>query len=277
MEYFIYCDESVSKGRYYSDFYGGALVRSKDFDTVKSILDNKKAELNLFNEIKWTKVTEAYLDKYKQMMDTFFDLIRQDKVKIRIMFRQNAKVATNLSREQIDNGFHLLYYQFVKHAFGLKYHRESFTNGDTYIRLYFDRLPNTNAQNETFKSHIYDLQNLRDFQTAKIKIRMEDIVEIDSKEHSILQCVDIILGAMAFRLNDMHLEKPNGARCRGKKTIAKEKLYRHILSLIRTLERPNFNIGDSTGGKSIARWEERYRHWKFIPREFTEDSSKYKH
>ncbi len=31
MQYIIYCDESVKRGDYFSNFYGGALVRSNDF------------------------------------------------------------------------------------------------------------------------------------------------------------------------------------------------------------------------------------------------------
>ena len=39
MEYYIYCDESLSKGRLFSHFYGGALVRSYDYDEVKAALE----------------------------------------------------------------------------------------------------------------------------------------------------------------------------------------------------------------------------------------------
>ena len=53
MEYVIYCDESLGKGQYYSDFFGGALVKSSDFENVKAILESHKAALNLNNEIKW--------------------------------------------------------------------------------------------------------------------------------------------------------------------------------------------------------------------------------
>ena len=122
MEYIIYCDESITKGQYFSDFYGGALVRSSDFNQVKQILDSKKQELNLFNEIKWTKVSAQYLDKYQQMMTLFFDLIREDKIKIRIKFRQNALVHININKKQDDNSFHLLYYKYEKHSYGLIYH-----------------------------------------------------------------------------------------------------------------------------------------------------------
>ena len=67
-------------------------------------------------------------------------MIREDRIKVRIMFSQNAQVPVNLSKENIENGFHVLYYQFVKHAFGLKYHEDT-PREDTYLRLYFDRLP----------------------------------------------------------------------------------------------------------------------------------------
>ena len=74
MEYTIYCDESISNGKYYSDFYGGVLVRSSDLEFVKHSIDEKKKELNLFGEIKWTKVSENYLQKYMQIMTLFLIL-----------------------------------------------------------------------------------------------------------------------------------------------------------------------------------------------------------
>ena len=61
MEYLIFCDESLLKGQFFSHFYGGALVRSKDYEDVRKALEEKKQELNLFGEIKWTKVTATYL------------------------------------------------------------------------------------------------------------------------------------------------------------------------------------------------------------------------
>jgi hypothetical protein len=52
MEYVIYCDESLGKGQYYSDFFGGALVKSCDFEPAKAALEALKTELNLKGEIK---------------------------------------------------------------------------------------------------------------------------------------------------------------------------------------------------------------------------------
>lgn len=206
------------------------------------------------------------------MMDTFFDFIRVDKIKLRVMFRQNAMIP-NVTPEQQENGFHLLYYQFIKHAFGLMYPKNE---QEVYLRLYFDKLPDSKVKNELFLSHIFGLQSIKDFEKAKLKIRREDIVEVVSHDHVVLQCMDIVLGAMAWRLNDGHKEKPTGEKRRGKRTIAKEKLYKHILGLIRSFY-PNFNIGINMDGfPEKNRWTMPYRHWKFTPKDFSIDPSKYK-
>lgn len=274
-EYFIYCDESVEKGKFYSDFYGGALVESTHYDEIITALSDKKAELNLLKEVKWSKVSSTYLEKYMHLVDEYFNFIKSGKIKIRLMFRQSAFEAINLTDHQKDNGFFLLYYQFIKHAFGFSSMPESEIKHQKFLRLFFDELPDNKLRCEEFKSKIYGLQSLNQFVHAKISIRREDIVDVDSSKHVILQCMDIILGSMAFRLNNMHLVKPEGSRTRGKKTIAKEKLYKHILGHIRQIT-PNFNIGISTGGDTDNRWLDSYRHWNFRPKDHRVDESKFK-
>ncbi len=70
--YRIYADESVSNGKYYSNFYGGALVKTTNIPEIEKALNDKKEELNLNGEIKWTKVTENYLEKYTEIINLFF-------------------------------------------------------------------------------------------------------------------------------------------------------------------------------------------------------------
>ena len=83
----------------------------------------------------------------------------------------------------------------------------------------------------------------------------------------LLQCTDLIIGAMQFRLNDKHLEKPPGSRIRGKRTRAKLALYETIRGRINGL-RPGFNIGITTGhdADKANRWRHAYRHWLFESR-----------
>ena len=274
-ELLIYCDESIKRGPFYSNFYGGICVDSEHVNQIIDVLETQKLALNLHKEVKWTKVTVPYLDKYVQLIDVLFDLLESDVLKIRIMFSHNVNVPTGLSSYDRDHSYFLLYYQFIKHAFGLQYANPEME--PLYVRTYFDQLPDRKEKRELFQNHIYALQSLEHLSRAGIKIRRRDIVEVDSKNHVLLQCLDIVLGAMAFRLNDMHKAKPIGRHRRGKRTIAKGELYKHIQKRIQQIY-PNFNIGISTGTKGdIAnRWEHPYRHWKFIPKDFKTDDTFYK-
>lgn len=274
-ELIIYCDESDAAGKFYSDFYGGVLVKSKDLDYVKTAISKKKLALHLHGEVKWQKVTSNYLDKYKELVDLYFALTREGKLKTRIMFTQNCHVPQGLDKYHYENKYFLLYYQFIKHAFGLRYSNSS--QHLLNVRLYFDKLPDTTEKSELFKDHIHGLNRYREFQKSRINIPRDQIAEVVSHDHDILQCLDIILGSIQFRLNDKHKEKPPGEYRRGKKTIAKERLYKHINNNIREIY-PNFNIGISTGvhGKTSNRWQHPYRHWLFIPSSVKLDLNKTK-
>ena len=260
-QYLIYSDESYIKGQYFSNFYCGALVEYNKLKKINDILNKKKEELHLFGEIKWSKVTATYLNKYTEIINLYFDFIKRNDIKIRIMFRQNAYVFEQLPKEKYENQFQLLYYQFIKNSFGLDFCNEFPNKNIVQLKLYFDQLPDTIEKNNEFKEHILYLNNLFD---SNIFIKKEDIVEVNSKSHVILQCMDIILGAMNFRLNDLHKVKVEGTNKRGKTTIAKEKLYKTILSHIKEIH-PYFNIGISTtlNGDYRNLWYDPYRHWRF--------------
>lgn len=275
MEYFIWCDESVKKGRYFSNFYGGILVKSKDLRFVQRKIMEVRDKEGLYNEIKWQKVTEHYWEKYRSVIDIFFDLLESEKIKMRIMFTQNSNKPLNLSNEQLEDEFFILYYQFFKHAFGLS--KSNKTTSPIYIRAYFDALPDKIEKNNLFKEFIKGLEREHKFQLARIKFRKDAITEVKSHEHILLQVMDVVLGSMAFRLNDLHREIPIGKKRRGKRTIAKEKLYKHILIRIQKLKK-GFNIGKSTGMANgiDSLWEDSYRHWNFVPYEHEVDKSQHK-
>jgi hypothetical protein len=265
-EFILFCDESDRRGKYYSNFYGGVIVGSSHYQRITNRLNEKKAELNLYQEVKWEKVTEQYLEKYEELIRVFFEEVARGNLRVRIMFRQNAHLPKGLSREQVEWEYYLLYYQFVKHAFGLEHASESIR-----LRLYFDQFPDTAERSEQFKGFLLGLTKTKTWRA--IDIKKEDITEVDSRDHVLLQCLDVALGSMSFRLNDKHKEIPAGARKRGKRTIAKEKLYKIILEEIRKI-RPGFNIGVSTRTQQFAdRWKLPYMHWSFVPSEEVFDSS----
>lgn len=265
VEYIVYCDESASKGKHFSDFYGGALVISTDLPHVTSEIAAKKKALNFGGEVKWGKVTWSYAEKYIALVDCLFDLVAAGKIKLRIMFRQNTIRHRRLTKRHHEDKYFILYYTFIKWGFGLD--RSPIHAGGVNLRVYLDKIPDTQTRVEKFRSFIVRLSQRPELRARNIRIRREDVTDVNSHEHDILQCLDIVLGSMNFRLNDLHLEKPIGSKRRSQRTRAKERVYKHINQRIREIY-PNFNIGISTGQRDFeSRWRDPYRHWRLVPAE----------
>lgn len=225
-EYILFCDESDKYGEYYSHFYGGLIVGASQYMRVTQRLNDTKRRLNINGEVKWQKVAQAYLPKYTELIHSFFEEVAAGHVRVRVMFHQNARKAKRLTLEQVANSYYLLYYQFIKHAFGLQHVPVDPEGMPTHLRLYFDQFPDTGEQVERFKGFIHGLQMSVPFRNASICIRREDITEVRSHDHVLLQCLDVVLGAMSFRLNNKHKEMPPGQKRRGARTRAKESLPR---------------------------------------------------
>ena len=273
MRYVIYCDESDDKGQFFSNFYGGALLREADRQAIEAELNAVKAEHNLNGEAKWTKISEYNEEAYRALVDKAFQFLAAGLLKIRIMFTQNINQVKHLQYEE-GAAYFKLYYQFIKHAFGLEYcNPERATEVTCAVLL--DQAPDTAEKLDNFKNYLAAVSNLAGFQNARVKISKADIAEVDSSQHVILQVVDVILGSMQFRLNELHKAIPAGKKRRGKRTRAKERVYQHISVRVRELY-PNFNIGTSTGHAEgiAARWLHPYRHWRFEPKGAIQDHSR---
>jgi hypothetical protein len=264
MRYYIFCDESVNKGQLYSNFYGGLLINTNDFSEADKILsDIIKDDQDSIGEIKWSKVNEYNLSIYKNIMLALFGLVGNGYIKLRIMFVQNRVKGKPYTDYHKEHEYHLLYYQFIKHAFGLRHLQGT---ERAHLEFFFDDIPDKKEKNAKFKSYIYGIQFLPEFGDSVVSYTRRDINEVDSKHHILLQCLDVVLGAMSFRLNKLNLVKDPITGKRGKRTRAKEKLYKFILEQIRII-RPNFNIGVTSGRKEVrSAWADEYRHWSFKPK-----------
>lgn len=256
----IWLDESDKHGSYYSNFYGGILVVSKHRAEVLRRMTKIKEELGIVDEIKWQKVNAYYYEKYVKLVDELFEMGKAGMLKIRIFFRHN-QFEPELTPEKRKEEYPILYYQFIKYAFGLV-----FANDTEGIRLYLDEIPLNQSDKQNFVSHLYSLNNDSEFKEKGIRFVDKGISEVDSKSHLPLQFVDVILGAICFKLNEKDKLKSDGDERPGKRTILKLKLYKHINQKIREIY-PDFNIGISTPIKLESdRWFQVYRHWSFKPK-----------
>ncbi len=260
----IYCDESDDKGKYFSHFYGGLAVDDSKREPIEKELQSVKDRLNFQGEAKWSKIGPGHEARYIALVDAFFDLVANKRIKVRVMFMQNIYSAVDLEDYHVENQYFILYYHFVKHAFGLQ-HANPVRDRKLAVQLRFDELPENKDRCDNFKKYLAGLSNFPPFAEAKIIVPISEIAQIDSRKHILAQCLDIVLGSIQFKLNDKHKEKPEGSRRRGKKTVAKEKVYRHINSRIRQIY-PHFNVGTSTARPDQdSTWKHEYRHWSFVP------------
>jgi Protein of unknown function (DUF3800) len=271
-QYIIYCDESEDKGRFCSNFYGGALIEASQRQLIEAALN--EAKQGITGEAKWTKITEQDEEHYVRFALKFLELVQAGRIKMRVMFTQNIHSTDHVQYEEQDAKFYKLYYQFIKHAFGLMFCNP---DGDDVVRvsLYLDDAPDTEAALDNFKNYLASLTVLPEFFQARIIVDKDAIAEVDSKEHAIMQAVDVILGAIQFRLNELNKAIPQGKRRRGKRTRAKERVYKAINKKLRSMY-PGFNIGVTTGqteGKHV-RWSHLYRHWCFKPLQSVMDHSR---
>lgn len=268
--YIIYCDESDTKGRFYSHFYGGALIKASAQLRLEDELQALKDELNIFSgEMKWQRVTESYRDKYIAFTNAIFDIIDRGDMKIRIMFTQNRWVPL-LDDYQIDNEYFLLYHQFLKHAFGLRYC--SSVDRPASAAVLLDDVPHNAVKFDQFRTYLSGLSDFPIWRRAGFSIAKSDIAEVASKDHNLMQALDVVLGAVQSRLNEKHTKPIPPARHRSKRALAKQAVYDTMKRRIWALY-PNFNVGITTGTASgpSDRWAHPYRHWLFIPNNSEED------
>lgn len=260
----IYCDESAKKGPHFSNFYGASVVRSEHVHLVETEIRGCIQRLGITCEIKWNNISPSTCDRFIELADLFFDQIEAGHIKYRAMFTHNVHVPIGLDDEQRRNRYFLLYYQLIRNGIGLQFYRSEY--GPRDVQLIFDQFPKHGEYATRFRDFLRKL-NPRVLAPNGLALRDENIGEAKSHDHPILQCTDLLIGAMNFRLNDLHKAKPPGQHRRGKKTIAKEKVFKRISARIRQIY-PHFNIGISTGsqGDLTNRWRHPYRHWVLVPK-----------
>lgn len=252
--YIIVCDESEKEAKNFSYFYGGAIVEESKYDVVGDAINKQKKELGL-HEVKRTKITEKNCDDYIKVMKTFFDFVSNGDVKIRVMFAPNNELQRLKKYE--NHSYTKFYYTFIINAFGI-----FFAEKNLNLRLILDDLPDTKGQCDIFKKCLINkIKHNKQDMVAKrpnvndVVLSSHRISEVDSKDHPILQCVDVIVGLVEFALNQTEEEIQKSKRAQ-----ARQKVLGYVLSRICQIH-PDFNI--SQGIPKLfnkTAWDKKYMH-----------------
>ena len=144
---YIWLDESDRHGEFYSNFYGGILIPSRHHREVLARMRSIVEATGIKDEVKWQKVNDFHYDKYLHLVDELFDMAKEDKLKIRIFFRHNQYAPSRLTPEERKADYPMLYYQFIKYAFGLPYAEEGELES---LTLFLDEVPLRQSDKEDF-------------------------------------------------------------------------------------------------------------------------------
>ncbi len=252
-KYTIVCDESDQKPQKdYKYFFGGAMLLEKDYERIGKLIDDFKTKLGL-HEMKRTKITPRNASNYIKVLKLFFTFVKNGEIKLRVMFAPFDQILTTIPKSE--NHTYINFYRtFIKNAFNIFYCGEDFK-----LRLVFDELPEEPLECCEFKHHLVeDIDTNKDDRSLnRVYLKLEDIEEVDSKKHPILQCVDVIIGCIEYALNLKEGEQPS-RRSFGRQQVF-DAIHEEILSII-----PNFNLTTTTLPMySQDGWNRPYAHFVY--------------
>jgi hypothetical protein len=266
--YTVYADEAWTHDdrlRFWR-FYGGAMMLSSNRDRIEAELRAVKRRVGLHGEVKWTEVRPNKWKRFALIVDRFFDFVDSGDIRLRYMWLdQMFQEPERLTEYHREFGYYILYYFFLVFGFGLPWH-----DGDQPILIEFhpDELPDELSKRSDFTRFLMRCHRSARFDNLS-EFRIIDVGEVTSRDHLILQCVDLIIGAVGAKLNKTLIQKgPSGRRF--ERTIVKELLYKHIRQRIGDIDMRergtrHFSVGVNTGtGSDFAnRWRHKFRQWNF--------------
>lgn len=187
---YIYADESSQDAQQFM-LLGGIAVRAHLLKEIEQAFSNLRVQTNMTRELKWSKVTNQKTEEYRRFIDLFFELLGSGKLSFHCMILDSTKIKHKQFSESYELGFYKFFYQFLLHSFGKRYGH----NNDLYVFL---------DQRQTG----YKLDDLRTIlnngmkSSCNIDRRPFRLVEFaDSKQSTIVQVADIILGAVGYLKN----------------------------------------------------------------------------
>lgn len=264
-DYIIIADESVKTGKNYCDYFGGCMLRSKDHDLFTRKLSAKKKELGLRHELHWKHIGLDDADRAKDVLRVFFEGVEQGNIRLRIMFRKNTDVPSTpkYSKWNHSKRFFVAYYLFLTVAFGLN--APDAEDANAVLQLYLDELTKNKYRKEF--NHYLQAGGPDASNGPKVNIPVGNITFSRSCDRTLIQCVDLVLGAVQSYLEEKYIPIDRRASDTPKKTAAKSDLCDFIFEQIRRIE-PNFVPGESTkwGNDDHFNWHTNFKQWRFVPR-----------
>ncbi len=186
----LYCDESRQDLFYNKNvisdtnkyiFIGGVMINRNDRIEIKNKINDlkRKYNLNIKTELKWNRVTERYLNLYKDMIDLYISY----NINFRTICIDSSKIDLKYHNDSAELGFYKFYYQLLNNWISSDLKYTIYTD----IKTYSD--PNV----------LNDLKRCLNNKNHPNSI--EKVYAIESHESVFLQLEDILMGATSYKMN----------------------------------------------------------------------------
>lgn len=202
MNFEVYCDESglealSRKEEHLYSAIGGIWLPETNRDDLKNGIKAIKEKYGIQGELKWQKLSPAYFELYKDIIDFYF---QTDYIRFRIILIESSKVDhIRFNNTDAELGFYKFYYQLLHHWIF------DFNNYNIFVDLKVNR--DKNRLKELWK--VLDLSNL----TSGIS----QVQGLPSEQSLGIQLADVLTGLVAAKFNNEI-----------KKGSAKEALIHHV-------------------------------------------------
>lgn len=191
----VFTDESrQTKARYM--LQGGLWLRDRDVATFDALCNDVRDRHNMHGHMKWTKVSAAKYDAYRDFVDVFFRMYEQDQIAFRCIVVDTSVLDHDRFNDGDDElGFYKFYYQLLNYWARptLSYH------------ISIAQRPDRQA------SRLPTLRAVLNYSLRRVAGGMDvwPVGAIDApmaRDVNAIQVADIILGAVGYHLHDFHLK-----------------------------------------------------------------------
>lgn len=210
MNFEVYCDESglealTRKEAHKYTAIGSIWMPAEFRDTFKTEVKAIKENHNVKGELKWQKVSPAYLTLYADIINYYFD---KSELRFRVIIIESKTVDNiRFNDKDAELGFYKFYYQLLHHWI---------FDFNSY-NIFIDYKVNRNKGRVKILKKVLDASNI----TSEI----QQVQALHSHQSSGIQLADILTGLVASKFNNEYTSKAKGklievAESRLKKIIA---------------------------------------------------------
>lgn len=188
MDFEIYCDESglealTNKKAHKYVGIGGIWFPANDRAIFKEKMELVKSKHHITGELKWKKVSPAYYDVYKEIIDLFFEF--KDVVRFRIILIESENVnLVRFNNLDAELSFYKFYYQLLHHWIF------DFNNYDVFLDLKINRN----------RGRLKELEKV--LNNANLTSDIKRVQGLPSEQSLGIQLADILTGLVTSKFNN---------------------------------------------------------------------------